>query len=93
MQKVQKPIEILVRILVLKEERKPFMEKQSKQIRKSIDYFVVQYVKILKTTLMNFFTAYLEANTFLNLAKSEDFVNPWKYSKELILSKVVLPHL
>ena len=93
MQKVQKPVEILARMLVLREERRMYNEKLSKKIRKSIDDFVVQYAKISKMTAMNLFTAYLQAITFLNFAKSEDYANPWMSSKESTLAKIVLPHL
>jgi hypothetical protein len=57
MDKLQKPVDILARIMVLLVETKPNKEKQHKKIRKSIKDFIVQYAKISKSACNNLFRA------------------------------------
>ena len=93
MEKLQKPIDILARILILREEAKPYMEKQSKKIRKWIDDFIVQYAKISKSTSLNLFKAFWVSISFINLAKNKGYPNPWRSSKEGTLAIITLPQL
>ena len=93
MEKLQKPIDILSRILILREESKPYLEKQSKKIRKSIDDFIVQYAKISKSTAMNLFKSFWVAISFINLAKGKGYSSPWKTSKEGTIAIITLPQL
>ncbi|CAI2359307.1 unnamed protein product [Moneuplotes crassus] len=87
------PSSLLTRILLLREELKPHLERQSKGLRKIIDLFLTTYSKISISNLTTLYKSFLGSLTFITLAKAKGYPSPWLHSKERTLAQLVLPLL